>query len=328
MPVFSYDALVNLHEIITPNLSFDCMSVKSPDLSQSDTQPTRETLSGEARRLVDWFEGHDAVAVAFSGGVDSSVVLAAALRSSARSVIAVTARSPSVAKWQLELSESVANQLGATHRIIDTNEVDLPAYSANDSRRCFYCKSTLYETLRRICQTTFSEDTLCVSGTNADDLGDYRPGIAAGDEAGVRKPLADLGFSKAIVRDIATEFGLPNADLPASPCLASRIAYGVSVTPERLVRVERAEDYLRSLGLSDFRVRLHEGELARIEVPIDQISRLLGDAVRSELAAHLTELGFRYVTIDLQGFSSGSMNRQLVSLQSVDSRRNDLRETS
>jgi uncharacterized protein len=335
MPVFSYGVLESLL-VIAPIFSLESMTAKSPGAAQSDAKPPRESLSREARAVVDWFDGHDSVAVAFSGGVDSSVVLAAALRSSARSVIAVTARSPSVAKWQLELSVSIADQLGASHRIIDTDEVEQPAYSANDSRRCFHCKSTLYETLQRICESPIcespicesplSDGILCVSGTNADDLGDYRPGIAAGDEAGVRKPLADLGFTKAIVRDIATEFGLPNADLPASPCLASRIAYGVSVTPERLERVERAEDYLRSLGLSQIRVRVHEGELARIEVPIDQLSRLLEGSVRTDLSAHLQGLGFQYVTIDLQGFSSGSMNRQLVSLQSVEPRRNQSRE--
>ena len=304
------------------------MTVQSLGASQSDALPTRTQLSNAASALVQWFDDHESVAVAFSGGVDSSVVLAAALRSSARSVVAVTARSPSVAKWQLDLSIAVADQLGATHQIIDTNEVELLAYSVNDSSRCFHCKRTLYETLQRICKHSLSDEMICVSGTNLDDLGDYRPGISAGDEAGVRKPLADLGITKAIVREIAAELGLPNADLPASPCLASRIAYGVGVTPERLRRVELAEDYLRSLGLAPLRVRLHEGELARIEVPLEQFPQLMEESVRVKLTAHLTGLGFQYVTIDLMGFSSGSMNRQLVSLLSAEPRSQHFQETS
>lgn len=311
------------------------MTVDSSDSAQRpgplSSPPSPLALSGDAVALVEWFDGHDSVAVAFSGGVDSSVVLAAALRSSARSVIAVTARSPSVAGWQLELAASVATQLGATHRIIETREVELPEYSANDSDRCFHCKRTLYASLHQLCQSQTPERSTLVSGTNADDLGDYRPGIAAGDDAGVQKPLAELGLGKAVVRDIARQFQLSNADLPASPCLASRIAYGVRVTPERLQRVEQAEEFLRLSGLENVRVRLHEGELARIEVPIDQISALMVEPVRTKLSARLVELGFRYITMDLQGFASGSMNRQLVSLQSsaapADSSPFNLRET-
>lgn len=287
-----------------------------PSISNSnDLSSAAASLSPVAAELIGWFDGRGDIVVAFSGGVDSSVVLAAALRSSARSVTAVTAVSPSVARWQIELAESVADHLGAEHRLIETHEVELPEYRVNDSSRCFYCKSTLYETLGRLSAAVSSRQSTIVSGTNADDLGDYRPGIAAGDEAGVLKPLAELGIDKAVVREIADQFGLPNAALPASPCLASRIAYGVAVTPGRLEQVERAESYLRTLGLRDVRVRLHEGELARIEVNLDQIAVLAQDPIRSELSKHMVQLGFRYVTLDLQGFSSGSMNRQLVPLQ-------------
>lgn len=268
-------------------------------------------------RLVDWFAGHRRVVVAFSGGVDSSVVLAAAMRSEAESVIAVTAQSPSVAAWQIQLAQSIAEQLAATHQIIQTDEVELPAYRANDSNRCFHCKSTLYESLGQWCRTANIGDVTIVSGTNADDLGDYRPGIAAGDAVGVRKPLADLGYGKETVRKVAKHFQLSNHDLPASPCLASRIAYGVSVTPTRLKQVEEAEDFLRSIGLKTVRVRFHEGDLARIEVPADQIAMLVDERIRSRLTERLIELGFRFITIDLQGFSSGSLNRQLVPLQSL-----------
>ncbi|WP_372897957.1 ATP-dependent sacrificial sulfur transferase LarE [Stieleria sp.] len=283
------------------------------DRSTAPTAPARSVAQLQAE-LIGWFDGRGEIAVAFSGGVDSSVVLAAALRSTARAVTAVTAVSPSVATWQLELAQSVAKHLGATHRLMETHEVELPAYQVNDGSRCFHCKSTLYQTLHQLCQSPTLRDATIVSGTNADDLGDYRPGIAAGDQAGVLKPLAELNIDKAGVREIAHRFGLPNATLPASPCLASRIAYGVPVTVERLRRVEKAEDLLRGLGLDDVRVRYHEGDLARIEVPADQIVKLTAAPIRTRLSEQLIGIGFRYITLDLQGFSSGSMNRQLVSL--------------
>ena len=281
-------------------------TIDDPDLSIED----------RADALVRWFNDHRRVVVAFSGGVDSSVVLAAALRSDAEFVLAVTARSPSLAGWQLEIAKSVADQLGADHEIVDTDEINLPAYTANDTRRCFHCKSTLYGSLHQLIQAFngVTQYNTIVSGTNADDLGDYRPGIAAGREAGVRTPLADLGIGKAVVREIAREFGLANSDLPASPCLASRIAYGIEVTPERLDRIERAESFLRSHGLVDLRVRLHEGELARIEVSANDIARLAEGDVRNLITESFRKLGFRYVTLDLQGLSSGSMNRPIVSL--------------
>ncbi|MCA9138340.1 MAG: ATP-dependent sacrificial sulfur transferase LarE [Planctomycetales bacterium] len=300
------------------------MTVDSSDTSPTHRSPPVILPSSAAGKLVDWFAGHRKIVVAFSGGVDSSVVLAAALRSVAErnvaqrsvaeSVVAVTARSPSVAAWQITQAESIVKQLAATHHIIRTDEVESAAYRANDSSRCFHCKSTLYESLEHWCRIQGIEDATIVSGTNADDLGDYRPGIAAGDAAGVQKPLADLGFGKATVREIASLFQLSNHDLPASPCLASRIAYGVAVTPQRLRQVEEAEDFLREMGLETVRVRVHEGDLARIEVPIVHLTMLTDEKVRSRLTRRFVELGFRYITMDLQGFASGSMNRKLVSL--------------
>ena len=262
--------------------------------------------------LVDWFDGHERAVVAFSGGVDSSVVLAASL-ASGTPTLAVTADSPSVARWQLELARTVADELGAQHQVIQTDEVERPEYQVNDASRCFHCKSTLYSSIRAVLQFA-EEGTTLVSGTNADDLGDYRPGIQAGRDADVRTPLAELGINKETVRAIARQFGLSNSDLPASPCLASRIAYGVEVTVERLARVESAEAFLRDKGLSNLRVRLHENELARIEVPADQLHRLLTEPVRRELVGAMRDAGFKYVTLDLEGFSSGSMNRPLVTL--------------
>ncbi|MEL6107592.1 MAG: ATP-dependent sacrificial sulfur transferase LarE [Planctomycetota bacterium] len=266
----------------------------------------------QCQTLVDWFAPHEQVVVAFSGGVDSTVVLAASLASGTPTV-AVTADSPSVARWQIELAKTVATELGAEHRVIETRETELPEYRLNDSTRCFHCKSTLYASIHAVSDLAASDATV-VSGTNADDLGDFRPGIQAGRDAKVQTPLAELRIDKATVRAIAKQFGVSNADLPASPCLASRIAYGVEVTCERLARVETAENFLRQNGLGDLRVRVHENELARIEVPSSRIASLTREPLRSELVNVLREVGFNFVTLDLEGLSSGSMNRPLVSL--------------
>lgn len=287
-------------------------------MSNSSSQSTT------AQKLIQWFDSHQRIAVAFSGGVDSSVVLAAALRSQASDasdclhVTALTASSPSVAPWQIELASSVAKQLGAEHRIVETDEMEKSEYVANDSTRCFHCKTTLYGTINQVMESTADEltcdSTTVVSGTNADDLGDYRPGIQAGRMAGISTPLADLGIGKASVRAVAREWGLENADLPASPCLSSRLAYGVQVTVERLSMIDQAEAFLREMGLDEMRVRLHDGELARIEVPADQILFLVDEDRRQQVCEKFQSLGFHFISIDLCGFSSGSMNRQLVSI--------------
>ncbi|MFG0261904.1 MAG: ATP-dependent sacrificial sulfur transferase LarE [Novipirellula sp. JB048] len=270
-------------------------------------------VSLHAERLIERIASFRRVTVAFSGGVDSSVVAAAAMRAELDSLVAVTASSPSVAQWQLQWATRIATQIGITQRVVATDEGEREEYIRNDTRRCFYCKETLYRTLRQWA----SEDrtTVLVSGTNADDLGDYRPGIDAGKVAAVQTPLADLRLGKQEVRELARFFGLANADLPASPCLASRVAYGVQVTPARLSRIEQAESWLRERDFRDVRVRVHHDELARVEVPADELSRLLSPPLASELNAALRGLGFRFVTVDLQGLQSGSMNRVLVQIE-------------
>lgn len=266
----------------------------------------------DARRLLETLSRFRRILVAFSGGVDSSVVAAAAREADTELAIAITARSPSVARWQIETAQRVAAEIGIEHRIVNTDELDRSDYRQNNNRRCFFCKQTLYQTLESIADDY--DDFTIVSGTNADDLGDYRPGIEAGQLAGVVTPLADLGITKPRVRALAEHFGLSNADLPASPCLASRIAYGTEVTPERLWRVEQAEHYLRQRGLSTVRVRLHEGELARIEVDRQQIPQVIEMDRDGALTREFESYGFRYVTIDLEGFRSGNLNRALVPL--------------
>lgn len=268
-----------------------------------------------ANQLVAWLDdlGEEpnvrSLVIAFSGGVDSSVVAAAATRSQLPAV-AVTAVSPAVASWQVELATRVANEIGIEHIIVHTNESTRKDYQRNGSDRCFFCKQTLYEFLQPI---ALERQGIVLSGTNADDLGDHRPGIAAGREAGVVTPLATAEISKSDVRSIADQFGLSNADLPASPCLASRIAYGVEVTPERLLRIDRAEAWLRQLGFHEFRVRMHENEIARIEVPIRELTQLVVDSTRESLVQHFLDLGFTRITLDLEGFRSGNLNDGLPS---------------
>ena len=227
----------------------------------------------DAQRLVSMLGELRRVVVAFSGGVDSSVVAAAASRANLELAIAVTADSPSVARWQIKLAQQIASEIGIEHHLLPTAEGDRPDYRRNDQRRCFCCKETLYTSLETFAHR-YGQVTM-VSGTNADDLGDYRPGIEAGRQSRVVTPLADLGLTKLRVRALAEHFGLSNANLPASPCLASRIAYGTEVTPQRLRRIEQAEDWLRQRGLTSFRVRLHADELARIEVRKEEIPNLI-----------------------------------------------------
>ncbi len=269
------------------------------------------------------------VVVAFSGGVDSSVVAAAAARANLDLAIAVTADSPSVARWQIELAQKIAGEIGIEHHIMATREGDREAYRRNDNRRCYFCKETLYASLDEF--TRQYPDVTVVSGTNADDLGDYRPGIEAGTQANVVTPLAELGLGKPQVRALAGYFQLSNRDLPASPCLASRIAYGTEVTPERLQQIEQAEDWLRQHGLTEFRVRLHADGLARIEVPRERIGELIQLDDEGQLTRQFHNIGFKFVTVDLEGFRSGSMNRVLVSLgvhQFADDRSTRTKENS
>jgi uncharacterized protein len=252
------------------------------------------------------------VVIAFSGGVDSSVVAAAAHAANLESAVAVTADSPSVPAWQIKTAKSIAAEIGIEHQIVRTHEVARPEYQQNDRQRCFYCKETLYDSLQQVA-ASFPNATI-VSGTNADDLGDHRPGIDAGANVGVVTPLADLGFSKVDVRHLAGHYQLSNQSLPASPCLASRIAYGTEVTPGRLGQIEQAEDYLRKQGFDLCRVRLHPDDLARIEVPKDQIGDLIKLSQDGSLTSFFDGLGFKFVSVDLAGFRSGSMNRVLVSI--------------
>ena len=227
--------------------------------------------------------------------------------------IAVTADSPSVPRAEIAEAQDLARRIGIRHEIVSTEEFGKPDYVKNDGSRCYHCKDELYGQVGQMLPA-LDVQVIC-SGANLDDLGDYRPGLTAAAEHAVRHPLQEAGFTKADVRALAKQWGLPTWDKPASPCLSSRLAPGVTVTTERTGRVEAAELYLRGLGLRECRVRLHEGEMARIEVPLGEVANLARAGVREGIVRRFKELGFRFVTLDLEGFRSGNLN-QLVDLES------------
>jgi uncharacterized protein len=251
----------------------------------------------------------ESCAVAFSGGVDSAVVAQAAAVVLGPRALAVTAVSPSLASGELEQAKRLAVQIGIRHEIIQTQELDDPRYARNAADRCYHCKTELYTQLDRLLARY--QVQVVLNGANADDLGDYRPGLRAAAEHGVRSPLAECGLTKADVRQLAADWELSCWDKPAMPCLSSRIAYGEEVTPQRLRMIDQAEQFLHAHGLADVRVRYHRGDLARIEVPIDQLFRFQDSHWREALNRHFVSLGFRFVTLDLQGFRSGSLNSVL-----------------
>ena len=272
------------------------------------SHPLQAEVANEqlALQLVYWFAAVVEYVVALRGGGDSAGVARAATLSAGK-VGAATAVSASVAGREREDVEALLPLLGIEHRWLDPGEMASTDYLRNDSKRCYHCKSHLFAALREHFPVA-----QIVTGTNADDLGDYRPGLVAAEEAKVQAPLAALGIGKSQVRQLARHWGLPVADKPASPCLASRIAYGVPVSEARLQKIEAAEDYLRRhWGLVEFRVRLHADELARIEAPLDALVQFIDPGRRQELVHALEKMGFRYVTLDLMGFRTGSLNAGL-----------------
>lgn len=271
-------------------------------------------MAQQAEQLVALLRSWERVAVAFSGGVDSAVVACAAQLACRDRAVAVTARSPSLAASELTAATQLAEKIGIRHLVLQTDELSRAGYVANAGNRCYFCKSELYTQIAER-REELGYHVLC-NGANADDLGDHRPGMQAAAEQQVRSPLIELELNKATVRELARYWGLPVWDKPASPCLASRIAYGVSVTPERLQRIDAAESWLRQrLGIRELRVRMEEHDLARIELPGQWISRAAAPEFAQEIAAAFKQLGFRYVTLDLEGFRSGSLNQALPLIQ-------------
>lgn len=264
-----------------------------------------DTLDSKRERLRQELEATGGVMVAFSGGADSTFLLAAAAEALGDRAVAATGVSPSLADHELTDARLLAGELGVRHVVVATHELQRPGYAANGPDRCYFCKSELWSRLAPIAR---GRGMTLLDGTNADDLSDFRPGARAAREHGVRSPLAELGFAKDEIRALSARLGLPTWSQPSAPCLSSRLPYGTAVTPARLAQVEAAEAALRRLGITgDLRVR-HHGEIARVELAQSELdawlepgrTRALGNAVRAA--------GFRRVVVDLRGFRSGSLN--------------------
>ena len=269
---------------------------------------TLTPLEQNLDRARDLLQQWGSVLVCFSGGIDSTLVLSLAQRALGERAVGLTAVSPSLPASERADAERLANALGARHLFVDSHEIERPGYVQNGPDRCFHCKSELYV----IAQRKAEELGLAAiaNGTNLDDLGDYRPGLEAARQAGVKSPLVEAGFGKQDVRDAARLLGIAAWDKPAAACLSSRIPYGTSVTPERLARIGGFETELKALGFRQVRVRFHD-EIARIEIALDELGRLLEPGVRDRALEAGKRHGFRYVTLDLGGYRQGSHNEVL-----------------
>jgi uncharacterized protein len=267
------------------------------------------SLAEKRDRLLALVRSYGSCAVAFSGGVDSAVVAKAVQVALGEKAVAVTGVSASLAEGELDEAGELARLIGIRHEVLQTHEFDDPNYTANPVNRCYFCKTELYDQMGPLAARMGL--AVVVNGANLDDAGDWRPGMKAAGEHEVRSPLAECGFTKVDVRALAAEWELPVWEKPASPCLSSRVAYGEEVTPERLMMIDRAEQLLRSLGLREVRARYHRGDLVRLEVPADTIHRLAAPEIRERLAYELKRIGFKYLTLDLEGFRSGSQNAVL-----------------
>ena len=251
------------------------------------------------------------VVVAYSGGVDSTYLAAIAHEELGDRVLAVTGVSPSLAQREKDEAMALAQQLGLPHRLLDTQEMDNPLYMANNTNRCFFCKDELYRLLTQLAQR--DGYARVADGFNADDLKDFRPGHRAGEQYGVRSPLFEVGLTKAEIRSYSQKRDLPTWDKPALACLSSRFPYGTPIALEALGRIDEAESFLHDLGFRQVRVRHHD-KIARIEVGPEEIPRLMDPAVRDATVHKLRELGYLYITLDLAGYRTGSLNEAVAHL--------------
>jgi uncharacterized protein len=268
-----------------------------------------DDLAVKRDRLLELLDSFGSCAVAFSGGLDSTVVAKAAQLALGDRALAVTGVSESLAGGELQECVALAQQIGIRHEVIPTHELSIPGYQANNGNRCYFCKSELFTKVEQLAQR-LGLAVVC-DGTNLDDRGEHRPGMQAGRERQVRSPLAECSLTKAEIRQLALDWELPVWDKPATPCLSSRVAYGETVTPERLAMIGAAERFLREHGFQPLRVRYHKGDVARIEVAPEALPRFFEPGFREQVVEKLKALGFKFVSLDLEGFRSGSLNAVL-----------------
>ncbi|MEM6451242.1 MAG: ATP-dependent sacrificial sulfur transferase LarE [Cyanobacteria bacterium P01_D01_bin.105] len=266
------------------------------------------SLNHKLTRIQEIFREMDRALVAYSGGIDSTLVAKVAFDVLGDKSLAVTANSPSLMPEDFADAKAQAAEMGIVHKVVETHEMDNEQYTSNPINRCYFCKSELHDTLRPLANELGYE--YVVDGLNADDLQDYRPGIQAAKERGVRSPLAEVGITKLEVRELSKYLGLPWWDKPSQPCLSSRFPYGELITTEKLHRVGRAERYMRDLGYRNLRVR-SDGDTARIELMPDEIKRFIAQVNLPEVVEAFQALGFSYVMLDLEGYKSGKLNRAL-----------------
>lgn len=265
-------------------------------------------LTFKLNKVVAQLKEYQSIIIAYSGGIDSTLLAVLAQQCLGDKAIIVTAASPANARSETNFATELAQELGFNHQVIVTDELENPDFAANAGNRCYFCKSELFDKLDAIAERY--NGIPYAYGLNADDMQDYRPGIKAGVDHGVLAPLKDAGLTKKEIVTLAQHMGIPNWDKPPQPCLSTRFPFGTPITLENLKRVEEAEEFLKSFGLKQFRLRAHD-KIARLEIPVEDWPLVLKDEVRAIILQTLEKYGFPYVTLDLNGFESGSMNKGL-----------------